>query len=319
VTDRSGSEPHPAVERCAELGRRLREAIAGRPAPTWAHALLAWLRSGKAKQRERQRDELLADWIDATVARADARADALWVHVEALRALLAEQEARLRAATDEADSLPVIAEEVRALHASARAYTDARADAIGAHVEGARALLAEQEARIGVLADEVRVLDGRLRQTISELRAMSRAHEIAGAAERPLDGPRFESLLRQLSAALPRLERCTAVEVSLQSAADEGLIAVAEHLLGDRLSALASPYRAPNDAWIHVDFTPYSTRAVLLENAAARLAPGGLLVVATYAPAEGFASHPDLRRLPNVRLPRAGGSTDLEAAVWERA
>jgi hypothetical protein len=246
MTDRPQSEPPPAVDRYTELGQQVREAIVGR--------------------EDMQFYQRLADWIDSSVARADARADAIWGHVQGLRALADEQEARIRA-----------------------------------------------------LMDEARFVDGRLRQAISEIRALRRAQEIAGAAERPLDGSRFESLLRQLSEALPKLVGCTAVEVSLQSAADEDLIRVAEHVLGARLSVLGPRYRAPNDAWIHVDFTPFRTRAGLLENAAARLASGGLLLIATYAPAEGFASHPHLRRLPNIPLAQGGEGADLEAVVWERA
>jgi hypothetical protein len=235
MTDRPKPEPPPAVDRYTELGQQVRESIVGR--------------------EDMQFYQRLADWIDSSVARADARADAIWAHI---------------------------------------------------HGPGAP-------------TDEARFLDGRLRQAISEIRALKRAQEIAGAAERPLDGSRFESLLRKLSEALPRLDGCTAVEVSLQSAADEDLIRVAEHVLGARLSVLGPQYRAPNDAWIHVDFTPFRTRAGLLENAAARLAPGGLLLIATYAPAEGFASHPQLRRLPNIPLAQSLGGADLEAAVWERA
>ena len=38
-------------------------------------------------------------------------------------------------------------------------------------------------------------------------------------------------------------------------------------------------YLAPNDAWIHADFTDDAFRPVLFQNAAARLAPAGLLIL----------------------------------------
>lgn len=250
TTDQPEPAPHPAIERCAELSRQVRETLVARPA---------------SSPEDAQLFQRVAEWIESSVARADARADAIWVHVEGLRSLVDEQEARIR-----------------------------------------------------TLMEEARFADARLRQAMSELRALKREQEMAGAATRPLDNRRFEELLRQLSQAIPKLDSCGAIEVSLQSAADEGLIAVAAHVLGTRLSVLGPQYRAPNDAWIHVDFTPYRTRAGLLENAAARLAAGGVLLIVTRAPIEGFASHPRLSRRPNVSLGQDLGGAPLEAAVWER-
>jgi hypothetical protein len=77
-----------------------------------------------------------------------------------------------------------------------------------------------------------------------------------------------------------------AVEVSFQDGRAEALRWAARRPFGGRLASAGASYRAPNDLWIHVDYTADWNRPILLENAAARLAPSGRFVLVT-APSAG--------------------------------
>jgi hypothetical protein len=86
-------------------------------------------------------------------------------------------------------------------------------------------------------------------------------------------------VLAELDERVPGLRKASAVEVSIEDSRAEDLLFEANRYFGPRMSSSRSLYQAPNDAWIHVNMAPDAFRPVLFQNAAARLTPGGLLIL----------------------------------------
>ena len=124
--------------------------------------------------------------------------------------------------------------------------------------------------------------------------------------------------LTQLLAALERdLPPTQAVELSVQDAEGEALLAGAHAFFGNRMSTAGPSYRAPNDLWIHVDFSPRWNRVQLLDNAAARLQPGGHFVLLTGARTGGAAGHPQLAGVED-RLIELSTGIRVRRLIWRR-
>ena len=109
-----------------------------------------------------------------------------------------------------------------------------------------------------------------------------------------------------------------AVEISFQDARAESLLLAARRHFGGRLSSSSSPYRGPNDLWIHVDFTPHWNRQDLLENAAARLAPAGRFVLIT-APAAGAPPAHGALELEEDRKVLLAAGGEVRALIWRKS
>ncbi|HJX26403.1 MAG TPA: hypothetical protein VJ885_00710, partial [Thermoanaerobaculia bacterium] len=139
----------------------------------------------------------------------------------------------------------------------------------------------------GALAD--------LREEIAALRAGADGALKASASRAvPLTPRDLAELLVFLEEATPAGERAGAVEVSIQDARAEDLLLAARRHFGGRLSSSGLSYRGPNDLWIHVDFTARWDRPDLPENAAARLAPGGIFLLVTATSTAAAPAHPRL-------------------------
>lgn len=156
-----------------------------------------------------------------------------------------------------------------------------------------------------------RVRQTRLEGVLADLR-----EELAALAGEP-SAPPLPLTQRDLAEILAAVETGTHVEISFQDARAESLLLAAHRHFGGRLSSAGSSYRGPNDLWIHVDFTPHWNRPILLENAAARLAPAGRFVLIT-APAAGAPlAHAglDLEEEREIAL-TAGGA--VRALTWRK-
>jgi hypothetical protein len=127
----------------------------------------------------------------------------------------------------------------------------------------------------------------------------------------------FAQLLARVDRPLGGGEPAAAVEVSIQDARAEDLLAVAHRRFRARLSAAADPYRAPNDLWVHVDFTMHWDRPLLLDNAAARLRGGGRLALITVPGAGAPPARVQLRPEEDAELTLPSGVV-VRLLVWER-
>jgi SAM-dependent methyltransferase len=166
---------------------------------------------------------------------------------------------------------------------------------VGELREGHESLRARQHR----LEGDLTALDSRLRRETAGLRG-PREQRVT-----PLSAPNLTALFTALEAGLP--ERAQAVEVSIQDARAEELLLAAQRHFGARMSSSGPVYRSPNDLWIHLDFTEAWSRPILLENAAARLAPGGRFLLVTSPGAEGPARHPRLELLEDCERVVEGG------------
>lgn len=154
----------------------------------------------------------------------------------------------------------------------------------------------------GALAD--------LREEIAALRTGTGGGTLEASAARavPLTPRDFAELLVLLEEQTPVGERAGAVEVSLQDVRAEDLLLAARRHFGGRLSSSGPSYRGPNDLWIHVDFTARWDRPDLEENAAARLAPGGLFLLVTATSTTGAPAHPRLVLEEDRQIPLSAGT-----------
>jgi len=177
--------------------------------------------------------------------------------------------------------------------------------------------------------NEIRVILTTLRDRQESLRVRQSRLEMGALRERlpgapgpaessvPLTPRDVADLLLQLEADVPPESRPGAVEVSLQDARAEDLLLAARRHFGGRMSSAGPRYRAPNDLWVHVDFTADWSRPVLLENAAARLQPGGRFLLIT-APGHGEAPrHPQLAPEEDRGLSVPSGGT-VRVIGWRR-
>lgn len=232
-----------------------------------------------------------ADFVRGTATRArnhagDLERDLLLEMIDAQNANQ-EQVARLQAASQEQLArLQVSQEQVARLQAST-------ADILGA-LDVMWSLHAKHEAggsggEMANLRDRqeiLRVRQTRLEGALADLREELASLGAPSPPALPLTPRDLAELLAGLERDTPAGERPAAVEVSFQDVRAEDLLLAARRHFGGRLSSSGASYRAPNDLWIHADFTAHWSRPVLLENAAARLAPGGRFLLIT-APAAG--------------------------------
>jgi SAM-dependent methyltransferase len=172
------------------------------------------------------------------------------------------------------------------LHAKAGTIEESAGGGVDmANLRDRHEILRVRQTRLeGALAD--------LREEIAALRTgASGALEASISRAVPLTPRDFAELLTLLEEDAPVGERAGAVEVSIQDVRAEDLLLAARRHFGGRLSSSGPSYRGPNDLWIHVDFTSRWDRPDLPENAAARLAPGGLFLLITAASSAEAPTH----------------------------
>jgi hypothetical protein len=148
-------------------------------------------------------------------------------------------------------------------------------------------------------------LEGALATLREELAALRGEPAASPLPLTPLD---VAEILADLEKGTPEGERPGAVEISFQDARAEPLLLAARRHFGGRLSSSGPSYRGPNDLWIHVDFTAQWNRPVLLDNAAARLQPGGRFLLVTAPGAGAPPQRPELVLAEDREMPlRSGG------------
>jgi hypothetical protein len=165
----------------------------------------------------------------------------------------------------------------------------------------------------------LRVRQTRLEGALADLREeLAALRGEPSAPPLPLTPRDVAEILAGLESGTPEGERSGAVEVSFQDARAESLLLAARRHFGSRLSSSGPSYRGPNDLWIHVDFTAQWNRPLLLENAAARLRPGGRFLLIT-APGHGEAPrHPQLSLAEDRGMPLGSGGT-VRVIEWRKA
>lgn len=259
-----------------------------------------------------------ADFVRGTATRArnhagDLERDLLREMIDAQNANQ-EQVARLQAASQEQLArLQAFQEQVARLQAST-------ADILGAldvmwslHAKHEAGGGNEEMANLRDRQEVLRVRQTRLEGALADLREELAALGAPSPPALPLTPRDVAELLRGLE----RGERAEAVEISFQDARAEDLLLAARRHFGGRLSSSGASYRAPNDLWIHADFTVHWSRPILLENAAARLAPGGRFLLVT-APAAGEAPRHERLILEEDReFPLASGGP-VRVLAWRK-
>lgn len=225
---------------------------------------------------------------------------------EDLTERLAAAEAEIRRLrVSEADLLGAV-NEMRAVEADLRASIDEmRAEMrAGGWNPGELANLRDRQ-------ESLRVRQTRLEGDLADLR-----QQRAGTpAALPLSPRDFAEILAGLDKDVPSGERPSSVEVSLQDVRAEDLLLAARRHFGGRLSSSGPEYRSPNDLWIHVDFSAWWNRPLLLENAAARLAPGGRFVLVTATAAGEPPRHPGLR-IEEDRVVSLASGGDVRVVIY---
>jgi glycosyltransferase involved in cell wall biosynthesis len=198
----------------------------------------------------------------------------------------------------------------------------ARLRASDADVRGAinelRAQPADEELRVQVVnlrdrQETLRARQARVEGIVADLRELLAA---------PPAIPKVPLSPRDLAELLAALDdgAAGAVEVSFQDVRAESLLLAARRHFGGRLASSGPSYRSPNDLWIHTDFTAHWDRPILLENAAARLAPGGrfLLVTAVAAVAAGEAPEHAGMTLEEDRVVSLAGGAVVRLISWRK-
>jgi glycosyltransferase involved in cell wall biosynthesis len=239
--------------------------------------------------------EALTEMLTARLAAAEAE-------ISRLRTLEDEIH-RLRAG--EADVRGAI-HEMRAVEADLRAAIDEMLAEMrtGGWNPGEMANLRDRQ-------ESLRVRQARLEGDLADLRQQRAG--MPGAL--PLSPRDFAEILASLEKDAPAGERPNAVEVSLQDVRAEDLLLAARRHFGGRLSSSGPEYRSPNDLWIHVDFSAWWNRPLLLENAAARLAPGGRFVLVTATAAGEPPRHLGLRIEEDRAVSLASGG-DVRVVIY---
>lgn len=224
------------------------------------------------------------------------------------------------------DLFQALLDQLRSLETTVAGLKASEADILGAldamwklHAEhrGAGGGLGE----IANLSDRheiLRVRQARLEGALADLREeIAALRDGPSAARLPLTPRDVAEILADLEKGTPEGERPGAVEISLQDARAENLLLAARRYFGGRLSSSGAAYRGPNDLWIHIDFTARWNRPILLENAEARLAPGGRFVLVTAPAAGALPAHPGLALVEDRELALAAGGT-VRAVGWTR-
>ncbi len=180
------------------------------------------------------------------------------------------------------------------------------------------------EAMIGSTTTQVREALAAREEEIRLLRSRLRGLEQGRLAVDPqpsddltLSAEDLRHILANLELALPELGEKSAVEVSVQAAREDLIVASAEYF-GDRLSAAAPVYRAPNDAWIHLDFSDRAGRRALFESARNRLAHDGYFVVVSRGTVAPEIESDKLARADAVTLALPGSEESVTANIWIR-
>jgi SAM-dependent methyltransferase len=189
------------------------------------------------------------------------------------------------------------------------------------HEAAARSGGGESSGELANLRDRHEIL--RVRQTRLEGALADLREELAAlrgepsASVLPLTPRDVAEILADLEKGMPEGERPGAVEISLQGGPAESLLLAARRHFGGRLSSSGPSYRGPNDLWIHVDFTAGWERPARLENAAARLQPGGRFLLIT-APGHGEAPrHPGLALEEDRGMSLGSGGT-VRVIGWRK-
>jgi SAM-dependent methyltransferase len=155
-------------------------------------------------------------------------------------------------------------------------------------------------------------LEGALADLREELSALSDPSAGSSAARIPLSAADVAALLAVLDDG-----SAGAVEVSFQDSRAETLLLAARRHFGGRLSSTGPSYRSPNDLWLHLDFTTAWSRPILLDNAAARLAPGGRFLLITAVAAGEPPRHPKLE-LEEDRVVTVVPGAAVRVLGWRR-
>ncbi len=202
-----------------------------------------------------------------------------------------------------------VSAEVRALHAAEAEMREAIKQLQTGGDRGELANLRDRQ-------ESLRVRQARLEGEIADLRERS-AGPVSFGSSVPLSPRDFAEILAAVEKEGFGGDTPGAVEVSIQDVRAEDLLLAARRHFGGRLSSSGPEYRSPNDLWVHVDFTAQWNRPLLLQNAAARLSPGGRFLLVTAAAAGDPPRHPDLKLLDDRPLPLAGGGP-VRLLIWER-
>ncbi|HKH45152.1 MAG TPA: glycosyltransferase [Thermoanaerobaculia bacterium] len=232
---------------------------------------------------------------------------------------LADLDQRLRALESRED----LAARLEAAEAAIARLASSEADIRGAINEMTREVPetgGEDRGELANLRDRqesLRVRQARLEGELADLRERTTGLASAGVAV-PLSPRDFAEILAAIERDLTGGERPGAVEVSIQDIRAEGLLLAARRHFGGRLSSAGPEYRSPNDLWIHVDFTAHWNRSILLENAAARLMPGGRFLLVTAAGTGEPPQQTGLALEDDLALPLAEGGP-VRVLAWRKA
>lgn len=255
--------------------------------------------------REELRAQLARLWDEAVGLREEIAG----LRDEAARRLAGLEGEREQAALEREDAR----RRIDGLRMQAAALEERAARGLGRQqvLEIVREQLAPWKERLSGLAPPRRTADSKAGGERAPLRHPGAELAGNGAARLAPDG--LPAIVGILERELPRLAHSRAVDVSIQDVAAEDLLFAAHRYFGGRMAGAGIEYRAPNDLWLHVDFTADRTRPILLDNAAARLARGGYFVLVTGPPTFTPGTHEALRLARSIDLPGA-----VRALAWER-
>lgn len=148
--------------------------------------------------------------------------------------------------------------------------------------------------------------------------AMLAYDEETGLYEKiPFSGNELVQLIRKIEKIVAPLATAGAVDISIQGSAAEDRLIEAAQYFDDRLSSKPSIYRAPNDAWYHVDFTSNWDRPALFDNAAIRLAPGGHFILFTSNVHTTAPAAPALNLVLEQQM-QMTPSQDVYVYIWQK-
>ena len=274
-----------------------------------ARAVIRILRLGRAQGNQFELDRTLVDHalqLDRQLVDANARLDRRLADNDAhLEKGLGDMNDRLdrRLADNDAhleEGLGDVHAQLGSLHARVREQAERESAA---------------ETRLAEVEDVAR-------QATSHVRLLSQQIEICqgnrpSQSESPVSGEELVRLIREIENDLPDLSQCQSVDIVVQGeAVEEALVAGATYF-GNRLASKGPTYRAPNDAWYHVDFTNDWNHAGIFESAAARLSTGGFLVMVTHPEHADEETHEGLELVGDRTLEFGPGKT-VRVYAWKR-
>ena len=133
-----------------------------------------------------------------------------------------------------------------------------------------------------------------------------------------ITGDEMIGLLMRLDRTYPELQTTQAVELSIQDAHAELALVMGAAYFGVRMSSSSPNYRAPNDAWYHVDFGDSWNDAHLYQGAVARLRSGGWYILLTSAEHAEPHQPESMRQIANELLALPLGK-QIRAYIWQRS